>query len=425
MKFQFGKLFDNKTFLKIFSLLLAIICWLIVVTTVNRSVTWNFDNVEVDLTAQQADVLIPIGLNIVEGIGQTVTVKVQGDRDVITNLKPNEDILITADLVGARIIEPGLYENVKLIGTDVNKKQIKFESIDPPVVSLRVDRMSTKKIPVQADVEGLKIPDGYLGAETIVNPSEVQITGPDADVQRVAKCVVSASFEEPLTKTTTVKRPITLYDSEGNELSSDLLTLSIDSVNMTVPVNKQKRVPVKFEYIDIPDAFPTHLLEDKLSQGYIDVAGPENLVDAYDVCNLGYVNINEITHDKVFVFPISLPNGFVNIGNIDSISLQFDMTNITSGIFAIPGENIIVKNVPANYTVSVTSPSITGVQMLGSSEVMDVLSGQDIIAEIDMFVQDNIAAGPYSLPVQISVPNKEFAWATGKYTAVVNIKEKD
>ena len=423
MKFQIGKLFDNKTFLKIFSIVLAAVCWLIVVKTINRYTSWNFSNVSVDTAAHQADVLTPIGLNIVEGAHQKVSVRIYGDRDVLSRLNISQDILVTADLTGANIVEPGVYENVRLVGTDVNRKGLRFESISPDTVTLRVDRLSTKKFPVTTNVEGLKIPEEYLGSATIVSPQEIQITGPDADIQRIARCVAFARFENPLTKTTTVKSKVVLYDSEGNEINSDLLTISSQTADLTIPVNKQKRVPVKFEYLDVPDGFPLYRLEDILSQGFLDIAGPENLIDSYDVYNLGYVNVNEISKDKVFIFTVSLPNGFINVSNVDTISLEFDLEEAEEAVFAIPGENIIIKNIPTGYNATVTSTTITGVQMIGDRDVLEMLTGQEIVAEIDLLVQD-VSPGSYSLPVRISVPNKGFVWAVGKYTVVINMKEK-
>ncbi|MGI5967448.1 CdaR family protein [Anaerotruncus rubiinfantis] len=419
MKISFSKLFDNKRFLMFFSLALAIIAWLITVTAINPNTRDEIDGIEVNIAEAPTTVAIlePLNLNIVEGAFATVSAVVEGPRYIVGGLS-GSDIDVVAELSG--ISSYGTYD-VKLSGSDKFGKGFTVLEIKPKTIQIRVDRKATKKFSISSDIEGLKVPDGYIRSDVVVSPKEVTITGPEADVNRIDKCVAAAVFDEPLTANRTVKSDIMLYDSEGNEIDKSLLTMDPVSVDITVPVLKKKNLPVKFEYLYLPKGMPRDPLDYTLSEGSIEVAGPANMVDLYEDLNIGYVDFSEITKDKVFVFPVELPSGFINLEDVTRISLSFDTENMVTGDFAVT--NIKATNVPVNYEVTVETPRITGVHMIGEAEIMETLTSDDLVAEVDISDRE-ITPGPYNLPVRISAPSKGIVWATGEYTAVVTIKEK-
>ena len=81
----FEKLLSNKSFLRIFSVVMAVLCWLTVVTVVDDNTTTVVTDIPVeinlnDTTAQK------YGLSLIDGSGQTVSVKVQGRRVEIGSL---------------------------------------------------------------------------------------------------------------------------------------------------------------------------------------------------------------------------------------------------------------------------------------------------------------------------------------------------
>ncbi|MEM1483980.1 CdaR family protein [Oscillospiraceae bacterium PP1C4] len=418
-KYDFGRFFDNRRLMILFSIFLAIISWFIVGYAIDTSTVVPISDVPVDITASQTDVLSANGLKILEGDVPRVNVMITGERYIIGGIVAS-DVSIVADLSG--ITAPGTYNNIKLIGTDKFGKGFKVDKISPSVITLKIDRPITKKFTITTDIEGLRIPDGYIGLDTVVSPKEVTITGPEADVSKIDKCVVAARFTDPLTKNTTIKSNIVLYDSEGNELSKDLLTMDNETADLTVPVLKQKRLPVTIDFLNAPPAFPLDQLKYTLSQDHILVAGPEALIDSYEELNIGYVNINEIKSGGFAqTFEISLPNGFLNVDNVKSIDVIFNTQDMEEAPFTIT--NIKAINIPVNVDVTVNTSQITGVTIVGDPNVMKALSAKDLVAEIDISERE-VTPGPYNLPVHISAPGKGLVWATGVYSAVVTITEK-
>ncbi len=425
MKLNYDRIFSNKSLLKLMSVLLAVLAWLLVVKSIDSVTTRTIKDVPVDVTAQTSKI-DPMNLSVVEdmdGKDVTVDVLIEGDQGVIGGVRPSE-LSVGADLTG--ITQPGTYNNVRLICTDLSSigatnKRFQVAKITPSMITVKIDRMVTRNFAVTTDVEGLLIPDEYIGFETATTPKEVTITGPESEINKIYDCKVSAKFTEPLTKNTTVKSDIILYDSEGNELEKNLLTLNPEKADITVPVLKRKKLPVKVDFINVPPDFPIEDLNYKLSQEFINVAGPASAIDAYQDLSIGHINVSEIGLNYVEVFDISLPSGFKNLDNVDGISVEIDTSGMTEANFVV--KNIKALNVPVNYEVLIDTVQISNVHMIGTEEIMGTLSADDLVAEIDISERE-VSPGPYNLPVKIVAPKKGLVWAEGEYTAVVTIREK-
>ncbi|NCE73841.1 hypothetical protein D1157_02320 [Anaerotruncus sp. X29] len=416
-KLDFGQIFQSRRLLMIFSLVMGVLSWMFVVIFVDNEIPWEFKGVPVDVYAEE-ELLSINSLRIVEDPQAEVTVVVEGGRIVVGGLEEGE-IRIVADLEG--ISTPGDYA-VKLKNVLTANQNYVVREIKPSTVNVRVDRITTKRFEVKMDIDGPQVPDGYLNAGTTISPRAVEVTGPEADISRIAQCIVSASFSgHPLTENQTIRSEIKLFDEEGHEIPKDRLTMESDSANVTVQVLKQKRLPLRFEYLNMPSGFPRDDLRFEMTDNSILVAGPEEVVDSYEELQIGYVDLSEVTPGFVQVFDISLPTGFISVENLRSVGVSFGGEGLTEAYFNV--SQITPVNVPINYDVTINTTQLFGVRIIGSSEVMETLTAKDIVAEID-FSERELSTGSSSLPVSISVPGRKLAWAVGEYAAVVTIDEK-
>ena len=421
MKIDFGRLFDNKRFLILFSVVTAFIAWLITVNFIDTQGSYTVKDVPVDFQAvEESDQLALSSLKVVEDQDIKVDVVIEGDRAQVGRIRP-ADLQVVPDLSG--ITKPGTYPSVRLTCKSRYVRGFTIQGIHPETISLKVDRYVTKTFSVTPSVQGLKIPEeGYLGAGTTVSPEKIEVYGPESVISQIDKCVAAVQFTEPLTSTKTVRSQLYFYDSEGNEVSKDLLSLDQESADITVQVFEQKELPVRFDYLNVPDGFPLDELEYELTQDTILVAGPASELNQQQEISLGYVDLKEVTAGFVQVFDVTLPSGLMNINNVQTIGVTFLNSDMLQTTYTV--SDIKVINVPVNYEVTVNTPQIAGVNIIGSPEVMETLSSQDIVAEVDLSERE-VAPGPYNLPVHILVPGGKLAWAVGDYSVVVTIKEKE
>jgi len=87
----------------------------------------------------------------------------------------------------------------------------------------------------------------------MVTPSQVAITGPEAEVSRVARCEIQLNVDEKLSQTYSKKAGLTLLDKDGNVLEVGNISMDIEEATVTIPVLKVKEVPVKLQFMNVPE----------------------------------------------------------------------------------------------------------------------------------------------------------------------------
>lgn len=143
------------------------LCWCYVVTFVYPDTEGEF-RVTVDLANQQEQV-DQLGLNIIGDSSVHVTARVRGQRFLISQLEP-EDLNITASL--DKVDGPGSY-SLSLSGENYG---LEYLSISPNTIDVKFDVFSTKTLPVEVELSGLTIPEGYLGDEESVSPKSITVS---------------------------------------------------------------------------------------------------------------------------------------------------------------------------------------------------------------------------------------------------------
>ncbi len=410
-------IFDDNRIIFLLSLILAWLLWLTATSAIEPDAVISKNNIPVTVDVQDS-ALVKLGLNAIQENVEYVDVSIEGERMVIGNVNA-EDILIKADLSG--ITAPGIY-SVDLIGEDVNSNGFEVVSIEPSTIELKFDRLSSEKFTVELDVSGIEIPAGYYLEDEIVLPSEVTISGPEVDMERVDRAVVTLELEDTLTTTETFNSVIELRDRENNLVDTTHLNMDYTSVDITLPVLKIKEVPVTVSFLNVPQGFPIDDLEYAISNETIRIAGSQDRVDNFSEVNLGYIDLKNLMPVSTFAYDVVLPSGFVNIDNIETVLVEFEMDEMITRNFVV--DNINVINPPANYDVTVFTERITGVSMFGEEDVLTGMTSDDIVAEINLSGSE-ISAGQMSVPVTISAPSKGIVWANGNYQVIVTISEKD
>lgn len=415
-KLSLKELFNNDRFLWLFSLLFAIVVWFVVINAVDPSTRTVIKGVPVTLNITDS-ALGKLGLDNVNNKMQTVDVTITGERYIVASVRP-EDIQVTAVLTG--ITNPGMYD-LRLIGTDRNGKGFEVADISPAVIQVQFDRMVTKKLPVQVDISGVSFPEGYTLERETVTPAEVSVTGPEAEMSKVYRCVAKAEINRTLTQTEVIKSKVELQDKDGNVLQSSLITMDTTTVDITIPVLRIKNIPLKVEFLNVPDGFPLEELRYTLSEETVAVAGPTDSIGNLGEITLGYIDMRDLDTQGSYTFDIVLPSGYVNVDGVSAVEVTFDGENITSKTFTVT--DIRVVNRPANYDVAVSTRSIANVRVFGPKTVLESMTGSDLIAQIDLTDRE-IRPGQTKITVDIVAPTKGLVWANGTYQVQVNITAK-
>ncbi|MDR2931938.1 MAG: hypothetical protein LBV27_02410, partial [Oscillospiraceae bacterium] len=85
---------------------------------------------------------------------------------------------------------------------------------------------------------------------------------------------------------------------------------------------------------------------------------------------------------------------------------------------------LTLLNKPDKYDITVTGDTINNVKFVGYESVLSQMTADDIVMECDL-AEREITEGQYQLPVRFSVPTKGFVWATGEYSVILEVKERE
>lgn len=417
MKMKKNNFIYNNNFLRIFSIVIAALIWYIVVTTVSQNITVKIKDVPVNFEDFASSSLGKVGLNPINiDKNATVDVLISGNREDVGSLK-KEDIKVIPDL--SKITVAGVYD-VDLFTENTQGSNVKVESIFPKQLTIQFDRIASRKFTVEPNVEGISVPEGYMMQPETVSPKEITISGPEIDVSKVYKVVATAEVNKTVEQTYSQKTKIQLLDRDMNVITSKYISSNYDEVNLSVPVLKIKKIPFKFEYLNVPPELPVEDIDYEFTEDYIEVAAPVSDIENLTEINLGYIDINDLKDKNAYKFNVELPQGYINIQNIKDVIVKFDTSNMASANIVV--NNIKAVNVPAIYDVDVETRQIE-VSMFGDKDIISTLTSGDVVAEVD-FSDREIGTGKSLVPVKVYAPSAGLVWATGDYEAVIDVKEK-
>lgn len=404
---------------RISAVLLAIVIWFFVSVTLFPTMTRHISDIEVqvDLAGTSVETL---GLDVIKGEGQTVSVKIKGNRYKIGNLK-SEDLIAEVSLQG--VISPGEYNLSVMVRAKDDDADYEISTPNPQTIKVQFDRIIEETFQVVAVAPDAVAAEGFMIDTIECVPSEVSIIGPQAVVSRIDQCVVEAEgIEDELTEPVTVDGGLTLYDENMNIIDAESLELSMTDFLVNIPVFRKRTVPLSVEFRNVPEAFPLKKLKYSIEPKEIEVAAPTDIDDNFNEIKLKYIDFRDINLGSEFDLSLSLPAGYKNISGTENIKVSFPRENMANKSFDL--HDIKIVNAPSDYDIVVVTSVIKKVSVIGPTNVISDLSELDIIAEIDL-LGSNITTGTQTVPVKIFIPAKGTVWAYGNYTAIIDVMKKE
>ncbi|MEA4912257.1 MAG: CdaR family protein [Oscillospiraceae bacterium] len=414
-KFSLSTLFESKPFRIVFSIVCAVLVWMIVAFTVSPETTREIKNVPVDLYSSTTS-LQSLGLDIIDETEHKVTVTVEGSRSVLNSLDADS---ISVSPILSSVTEPGTYE-LELIATKSNAMEnYTITSIYPGSITVKLDTAVSKKFTVDTEMIGLSVQDGYMVGNITVSPAEVTVIGPEDEVDKIAKIVAVYNVSEVLTKSATYECALELYGRDGAQIKRSTVRLDTEQVTVTIPVYKTGTLALDIEFTNVPDGFDTSSISYVMSRTSIPVAASETSIDNMKTKIIGYVDLAAFKIGETYTFDIVLSSGFVNLDNVESVTVTFPREGLSSKKLNI--SDIRLQNAPSNYTITIATQRINDVTVIGPAAEIEVLSAGSVVAVVDVS-QISIEKGSYNVPVSFTVTANDKTWVIGDYTVTINVE---
>ncbi|MBQ6896996.1 MAG: hypothetical protein IJN69_07305 [Oscillospiraceae bacterium] len=408
-KIKFQDLLESNRFLLFFSFLLAVMFWIIVVTFFSTEARATIKNVPVNVdynaTYQNLD------LEIIEKDIEFVDVTVTGPRSVIGNLT-KDDIIVYPQFNNVRV--PGKYDLALNAVKTSAIMEYQIESLSSYQITARFDSVIEKTFPVEIDISNIVIPGEYMVDKIYATPESVTITGPEKSVSVISRVVATVEPQE-ISQTAVLDAKLTMYDETETEIDSTYFSYDQDEFTVTVPILKEVVVPVKVEYINIPEGFDVSTFDVEFSQDKVDIAVPARVAESMTEYTAGYIDLKTLAFDSPYVFDLTTQTGYRFMDGLTELSATISAEGI--GRKNISVSEIKVLN-QGSQKVEVLTDVINNVEIVGAAADVEALTDDSVVAEIDM-TKVSLAQGQQTVAVDIIITSTHAAYARGTYYVTI------
>lgn len=267
------KLMDN-LFLKILSVVIAVILWIVVVIISDAEST---DTFSIEVALKNTDVVTENGKVFwVEDGSNMVKLTVRARRSVLEDLK-DSDFVLTADM------EKDLkYDSLIDIRVECKNRDVDVDediSLSRSNVKVSIEDSATEQFPVYVSYTGT-VNDGLVVGSMVPEQTVIKVTGPISIVERIkeVKAVVDVTG---LPKTASKTCSLKLYDGDGDPIDTTYLNYvgKNDGIDVTVSMLNTKMIPLVFEHSGTPaEGYKATEIEWKPEM--IEVAGTQEVLSA-------------------------------------------------------------------------------------------------------------------------------------------------
>ena len=206
-------------------------------------------------------------------------------------------------------------------------------------------------------------------------------------------------------------------DSNGNPVSTEHLTTSVDTIEATLPILQIKDIPLSVELIEGAGATVSNTIV-TITPDRITLAGDSAILEGMNRIILSTVNLTDFRTSFSETYTIPFDNSLRNISGITEARVDIEIAGLSTSNFSL--KNISVINVPEGVSTEILSESLD-VVIRGTEEELDKLKAENIRAVADLSDYKE-STGPFMVPAKIYVDGFVDVGAVGDYQISVNLQ---
>lgn len=401
----------NKSTLKILSLLIAILIWVVVKNVQDPMLVKVITSIPVTIVNESylaSKLEVPL---LIEG-QDTVNVKVKGRESVVKELA-REDFTAVADMTQIISMET----TPRMVPVKVSCEGLLDSDISVTPGNIQVDiEKQTSVEKIIAVNTGDTVPDkNYEVGVLKANPEKVTISGPESIVNKIDRVVAMVDVSDRKETRTELDSELKIYDKNQDELSEkqlsylDLKEIRNNKIKVTAEFWKaQNKISLKAE----SSGSPKHgyqVSEIKLVPDTISIAGTDEalqkLAEAGNTLEIPGSMIDVSGKSSDFEVNIDLtellPENTKLARDLNSsVIATVKILPYNSQDFELPATQIQTENIPEDMDLVFGQEKIT-VRLKGKDEDLKNLKPETVQMKIDL---KGYKEGEYTVPVTVTMP---------------------
>lgn len=417
--FSLKRLIYNDKYLIIFSLCLAVLVW--TVTSLNIGID--------ETKTIKVDVPISLGDEVSEQLGMQyyslhdtleLSVTISGAKYVIGQVT-GDDLNIKFDTSSVNRIGE---QSIPILVTNGSKTlDFNVTSTYPSSIDGYFDVNDTKTFDLYLKYDDSAVAEGYSFGNAVLSEDKVIISGPKTYVDKIDRASVNVDFgaDKDLTEPYSAECKINI---EGSGVETSYLTMTsksdlktpIKTVSVTLPVLKEKMLPVDVAFEDVPKSIADDIVDVRYSLDSIDAG----VLDSADIttAQIGTISYNQLTVGRnEFNFDITNLKGITLLSDkhksvdiVVTVSDKYEEMRIP-----VSESDVIITGVKDNNKAKVKDISMNYVTVVAPKNTNVSAADIELKCDVSEVSKDN------KYPVDVLIKRHNNSWIYGTYEATVNI----
>lgn len=356
------------------------------------------------------------GLMLLPDSDQTVTLEIKARRRILARLDPSK-IRIQADLSDITSTGTHSVSYTVYYPDGITRNSITIVNASSYTVQVEIGELYRRSVGIRCALEGT-VAEGYIAGELQYQPGMLEIRGPQEEVDKVSYAKVNLSVENA-TQTVSQTLDYQLYD-ENDQLIQNTgnLHATADQIQVTLPVNVEKELPLKVNFIEADGARISNL-EYSITPASVTVSGDAELLKNIDAITLDDFELEDFFVPTTYRYIITVPEGCENLSGTTRATMNVKFKDMATA--TVNAVNFTCENIPEGKTVTVLTTELP-VSLRGTSGAVKSVTPEDITVIADL-TDVTAASGSYTVPARVQIGNGADVGVRGNYQVRVTISE--
>ena len=414
------KLFYDNKVLMVFSFVVAVIIWLLVVISFSPVDTAVIKDVPVTLDLANS---VPAQFDL-EIFGQSefsVDVEVSGKRYILSSVADKNSVKVVAQT--AYVDSAGKHTLTLKASKVKESDEFEIVGLSDEFIEVFFDVYMEQDFNLEPRInaDDELVEKGFVAGDPVLSAESVVISGPATEVRAVKSVFAEINIDKPLSQTKTQAAEINAYNEAGAVLHYLSYNYGNSDVTVTVPVyyvvNKPTSVTFKnapSAYIDEPFSYTINPAQ--FNAGIQGIDG-SNTVESIAIATIDFAQLKP--GKNVFTVSADSVPSVYSLESFNDFEVTVSVTGCKSKTLTVPAENISFVNAPQSYNVESVVRSVGSVTIVGPEASLSVVTPSELFATVDLSGAD-LSATQQEFSARVSVKNSEDCWVSGSYSVVVS-----
>ncbi|MDD6207873.1 MAG: CdaR family protein [Clostridiales bacterium] len=387
----------NNLAIKIISLCLAALFWVVIINIDDPVTTRKVSNVTVTIQNQESITSMGKVYNVVGG--DLVDVKVKGKTSEVEKITKN-DIIATADL--STLTAPWT-------AVQINVECTKYPDVEVSLakntcVQVSLEDIVTQQFAVNVETKG-NVADGYALGVITAKPNMISLSGAKSLIGKIKEVKVQLDVSGAADNITERVIPYA-YDNDGNRMDSSKLSFRTRKVKVMAEVLETKDVPLEIQTVGKP-AKGYDLITIDYDPKHVEVMGASDALAGISKITIP-IDIDGRSNDleqSVKWTEVTLPKGVYLVNNLESddIVVKATIQKRETKEITISLDDILLEHLADGLDYQWKTPSNTIVLRLsGTKETLDEITGLTLSPKVSLA---NLDVGVHQVSLILNLPD--------------------